>query len=144
MVIELMEALDHVGVLALELFEVDGADGSVEVLANEIAPRVHNSGHWTIEGAVTSQFEQHLRAVCGWSLGDPAASAPERHGEPDRWRAGPGRGAGRRPEPTSTATARRLAPAARSATSPCWAADEQDRDERLAAVRALAEATAEG
>jgi 5-(carboxyamino)imidazole ribonucleotide synthase len=54
-----------VGVLALELFEVDG-----HLVANELAPRVHNSGHWTIEGAITSQFEQHVRAVCGWSLGD--------------------------------------------------------------------------
>jgi 5-(carboxyamino)imidazole ribonucleotide synthase len=53
------EALDHVGVLAVEFFA--GADGPV---VNEIAPRVHNSGHWTIEGAVTSQFEQHIRAIC--------------------------------------------------------------------------------
>src|SRR5713101_4194159 len=52
--------LGHVGVLAVELFDVGG-----ELLANEIAPRVHNSGHWTIEGAVTSQFEQHIRAICG-------------------------------------------------------------------------------
>lgn len=59
------EALDHVGVLCLELFET--ADG---IVANEIAPRVHNSGHWTIEGAVTSQFENHLRAVAGLPLGD--------------------------------------------------------------------------
>jgi 5-(carboxyamino)imidazole ribonucleotide synthase len=63
----LLEALDHVGVLALELFDVDGS-----LVANEIAPRVHNSGHWTIEGACTSQFEQHLRAVLGWPLGDPS------------------------------------------------------------------------
>jgi 5-(carboxyamino)imidazole ribonucleotide synthase len=60
----LLEDLDHVGVLAVELFDVGG-----ELLANEIAPRVHNSGHWTIEGAVTSQFENHLRAVLGWPLG---------------------------------------------------------------------------
>jgi 5-(carboxyamino)imidazole ribonucleotide synthase len=53
-------ALDHVGVLTVEFFA--GADGPV---VNEIAPRVHNSGHWTIEGAVTSQFEQHVRAICG-------------------------------------------------------------------------------
>lgn len=63
----LLEALDYVGVLALELFLVDG-----ELLANEFAPRVHNSGHWTIEGAVTSQFENHLRAVAGLPLGDTA------------------------------------------------------------------------
>jgi len=60
----LMEHLDYTGLLALELFEVDG-----ELLANEIAPRVHNSGHWTIEGAFTSQFSNHLRAVLGLPLG---------------------------------------------------------------------------
>jgi 5-(carboxyamino)imidazole ribonucleotide synthase len=59
--------LDHVGVAAIELFEVDG-----ELVANELAPRVHNSGHWTIEGAVTSQFENHLRAVLGLPLGSTA------------------------------------------------------------------------
>jgi 5-(carboxyamino)imidazole ribonucleotide synthase len=62
------DQLDYVGVLALELFQVGD-----RLLANEIAPRVHNSGHWTIEGAVTSQFENHLRAVLGLPLGDPAA-----------------------------------------------------------------------
>jgi 5-(carboxyamino)imidazole ribonucleotide synthase len=60
----ILEALDYVGVLAVELFECGG-----QVLANEIAPRVHNSGHWTIEGAVASQFENHLRAVSGLPLG---------------------------------------------------------------------------
>ncbi|MCB9594279.1 MAG: 5-(carboxyamino)imidazole ribonucleotide synthase [Sandaracinaceae bacterium] len=60
----LLEALDYVGVLALELF-----DDGVELLANEIAPRVHNSGHWTLEGAETSQFENHLRAITGAPLG---------------------------------------------------------------------------
>jgi 5-(carboxyamino)imidazole ribonucleotide synthase len=58
------EALQYVGVLAIEFFEKDG-----QLLANEMAPRVHNSGHWTIEGAVTSQFENHLRAVMGLPLG---------------------------------------------------------------------------
>jgi 5-(carboxyamino)imidazole ribonucleotide synthase len=63
-------ALDYVGVLAVEMFLVkDG--GAQSVIVNEIAPRVHNSGHWTIEGAVTSQFEQHVRAICGWPLGSP-------------------------------------------------------------------------
>lgn len=62
---KLAEALDYVGVFALELFCRDG-----ELLANELAPRVHNSGHWTIEGAETSQFENHLRAVLGLPLGD--------------------------------------------------------------------------
>jgi 5-(carboxyamino)imidazole ribonucleotide synthase len=61
------EALDYVGVLGVELFV--GADGTLTV--NEIAPRVHNSGHWTIEACATSQFAQHLRAVAGWPLGDP-------------------------------------------------------------------------
>ncbi len=62
---KLAEALDYVGVFALELFCRDG-----ELLANEMAPRVHNSGHWTIEGSETSQFQNHLRAVLGLSLGD--------------------------------------------------------------------------
>lgn len=58
-------ALDHIGVLAVEFFELE--DGTL--LANEFAPRVHNSGHWTIEGAETSQFENHLRAILGLPLG---------------------------------------------------------------------------
>jgi 5-(carboxyamino)imidazole ribonucleotide synthase len=58
---------DYVGVLAVEMFLLD--DGGV--LVNEIAPRVHNSGHWTIDGASVSQFEQHIRAVAGWPLGKP-------------------------------------------------------------------------
>ena len=61
---KLLAALDYVGVLCLELFEVNG-----ELVANEFAPRVHNSGHWTIEGSETSQFENHLRAVSGLPLG---------------------------------------------------------------------------
>jgi 5-(carboxyamino)imidazole ribonucleotide synthase len=65
----LLEALDYVGVIALELFEKDG-----ELLANEFAPRVHNSGHWTIEGAQVSQFENHLRAVVGLPLGSTATN----------------------------------------------------------------------
>ena len=56
--------------LAIELFQV-----GEELLANEMAPRVHNSGHWTIEGAVTSQFENHLRAICGLELGPTTLSA---------------------------------------------------------------------
>lgn len=64
----LMADLDYVGVLALELFEVGGA-----LWANEVAPRVHNSGHWTQNGAVTSQFENHVRAVMGLPLGSTAA-----------------------------------------------------------------------
>lgn len=67
---QVAEALDYVGVLTLEFFA--SADGPV---FNEMAPRVHNSGHWTIEGALTSQFENHVRAICGLPLGDPAVAA---------------------------------------------------------------------
>ncbi len=66
------EALDAVGVVTAELFLLH--DGTLAV--NELAPRVHNSGHWTMEGARTSQFEQHVRAICGLPLGDPAAHGP--------------------------------------------------------------------
>ena len=62
-----LDKLDYVGVLAFEFFEVDGG-----LKANEIAPRVHNSGHWTIEGSESSQFENHLRAVAGLPLGSTA------------------------------------------------------------------------
>lgn len=62
-----LHALDYVGVLAIEFFVANS-----RLLANEMAPRVHNSGHWTIEGAATSQFENHLRAVTGLPLGDPS------------------------------------------------------------------------
>lgn len=64
-------ALDYVGVLAVELFVC----GDETLLVNEIAPRVHNSGHWTLEACAVSQFEQHIRCVAGWPLGNP-----ERHG----------------------------------------------------------------
>ncbi|KJV06517.1 5-(carboxyamino)imidazole ribonucleotide synthase, partial [Methylocucumis oryzae] len=60
----ILKELDYVGVLALELFDLDG-----QLVANEFAPRVHNSGHWTIEGAYTSQFENHLRAIANLPLG---------------------------------------------------------------------------
>lgn len=68
---QVADALDYVGVLTLEFFA--SADGPV---FNEMAPRVHNSGHWTIEGAVTSQFENHVRAICGLPLGDTGLAAP--------------------------------------------------------------------
>jgi 5-(carboxyamino)imidazole ribonucleotide synthase len=68
-------ALNYVGVLAVEMFVVN-RDGKPDVLVNEIAPRVHNSGHWTLDGASISQFEQHIRAIAGWPLGRPL-----RHGE---------------------------------------------------------------
>jgi len=64
---KLLEALDYVGVICVEYFDVNG-----KLIANEYAPRVHNSGHWTIEGAITSQFENHVRAVCNLPLGDTA------------------------------------------------------------------------
>ena len=67
----IVHALDHVGVLCVELFVTE--DG--RLLVNEIAPRVHNSGHWTIEGCETSQFAQHVRAVCGLPLGSTARRA---------------------------------------------------------------------
>jgi 5-(carboxyamino)imidazole ribonucleotide synthase len=67
----LAEALDVVGLLAVEMFVTEGG-----LLVNELAPRPHNSGHWTMEGAPTSQFEQHIRAICGWALGDTTAHRP--------------------------------------------------------------------
>lgn len=68
----LAAAMDLCGTLTAELFLLD--DGTI--LVNELAPRVHNSGHWTIEGAATSQFEQHVRAICGLPLGSPRALSP--------------------------------------------------------------------
>ncbi len=72
------DALDHVGVLTVELFVVPDPEtpGGERLVVNEIAPRVHNSGHWTLGGAVTSQFEQHIRAVCGWPLGSTLRLGP--------------------------------------------------------------------
>ncbi len=67
---KIAEALDYVGVLAVEMFEVDG-----QLLVNEIAPRVHNSGHWTQDACLTSQFAQHIRAIAGWPLGAPTRLA---------------------------------------------------------------------
>jgi len=68
------EALDYVGVFAIEFFLIAREDGQ-HLYVNEMAPRVHNSGHWTIEGADPSQFEQHMRAVAGWPLGSTARRA---------------------------------------------------------------------
>jgi 5-(carboxyamino)imidazole ribonucleotide synthase len=65
---KVLEELQYIGVLCIEFFELQG-----KLLANEMAPRVHNSGHWTIEGAAVSQFENHLRAVLGLPLGSTAA-----------------------------------------------------------------------
>lgn len=68
-------ALDYVGVLGVELFVVRDGDGE-QLIVNEIAPRVHNSGHWTEDGAVTSQFENHVRAIAGWPIGSVETIAP--------------------------------------------------------------------
>jgi len=68
-------SLDYVGVLAVEMFVLKDASGA-RVLVNEIAPRVHNSGHWTLDGASISQFEQHIRAIAGWPLGKPVRHGP--------------------------------------------------------------------
>ena len=69
---DVLELLDGRGVYGIELFETTAG----EILVNEIAPRPHNSGHWTIEGAGCSQFEQHVRAVLGWPLGDATLRSP--------------------------------------------------------------------
>lgn len=68
---KIAEALDYVGTFAVEFF-LAGEGRDERVIVNEIAPRVHNSGHWTMDGAFTCQFEQHIRAVAGWPLGDTA------------------------------------------------------------------------
>ena len=65
-----LNELDYVGVIAIELFIVQ-QDGAQTLLVNEFAPRVHNSGHWTEAACAVSQFEQHIRAITGWPLGDP-------------------------------------------------------------------------
>ena len=67
---KIAHSLDYVGVLAVEMFVLIDAAGP-KVLVNEVAPRVHNSGHWTLDGASISQFEQHIRAIAGWPLGRP-------------------------------------------------------------------------
>ena len=68
---QILSGLDYVGVIGIELFEIDGG----KLLVNEIAPRVHNTGHWTQDGCPCSQFEQHIRAVAGWPLGPTEAIA---------------------------------------------------------------------
>jgi 5-(carboxyamino)imidazole ribonucleotide synthase len=85
---KMADALDYVGVLTSEFFAT--ADGPV---FNEMAPRVHNSGHWTIEGAITSQFENHIRAICGLPLGETGRAADKVEmtniigGTADEWQA---------------------------------------------------------
>ena len=85
--VQIAEALDHVGVIAVEMFEL----GDGRLLVNEIAPRTHNSGHYTYGACATSQFEQHVRAICGLPLGDPRqlAGAVMVNLIGDLWRDGP-------------------------------------------------------
>jgi 5-(carboxyamino)imidazole ribonucleotide synthase len=87
MAVSIAEALGHVGVMAVEMFEL----GDGELLINEIAPRTHNSGHYTYGACATSQFEQHIRAVCGIPLGDPRplSGAVMVNLIGDLWREGP-------------------------------------------------------
>ena len=71
-----LDGLAYVGVIGIELFDIPGKNGSGgKLLVNEIAPRVHNTGHWTQDGCVCDQFEQHIRAIAGWPLGPTAAHA---------------------------------------------------------------------
>ena len=86
---KIAEALGHVGVLCVEMFQ-RGPDAP-HLIVNEIAPRVHNSGHWTIDACLVSQFENHVRAICGWPLGDvgrhsDAAMANLIGSDVDKWR----------------------------------------------------------
>ena len=109
-------ALALEGLLAVEMFLT--RDG--RLLVNELAPRPHNSGHWTIDACAVSQFEQQVRAVCGLPLGDPGALRRCRDAQPDRRRGrrgGPSCWPSPAPGCISTASARR-GPAARWATSP--------------------------
>ena len=66
---KIADALDYVGVLAVEMFVLDAPEDGPALLVNEIAPRVHNSGHWTMDACPADQFENHIRAICGWPLG---------------------------------------------------------------------------
>ena len=120
----LLDELDYVGVLALELFEVDG-----RLLANEFAPRVHNTGHWTIDGAVTSQFENHLRAILGLPLGSTDALAPAVMLNLIGGCAARRRSSSSCRARTCISTARRRGPAGRSGTSR-WSAPRRERSPR--------------
>jgi 5-(carboxyamino)imidazole ribonucleotide synthase len=75
------DALAYCGVITIEMFVTGRAsDARLELCVNEIAPRVHNSGHWTLDGAATSQFEQHIRAIAGWPLGSASRHGAETGG----------------------------------------------------------------
>lgn len=69
---KIVAELDYVGVMGVEMFVLPADAKGPRILVNEIAPRVHNSGHWTQDACAVSQFEQHIRAICGWPLGSPA------------------------------------------------------------------------
>jgi len=77
---KIAEALDYEGVIGVEMFMTETPDRAgaprQSIIVNELAPRVHNSGHWTQDGALTSQFEQHIRAICGWPLGSTQRCGP--------------------------------------------------------------------
>ncbi len=73
--LRIAELLDYTGVLAVEMFVVAGPDGTDELLVNELAPRPHNSGHWTLDASVTSQYEQQIRVICGVGLGSTAMTS---------------------------------------------------------------------
>ena len=100
-----MKHFDYAGVLTIEFFVQRG-----RLVANEMAPRVHNSGHWTIEGAVTSQFENHLRAILGLPLGETDGDRPLGDDQFHRRAAGARRTARRARRCTGTTTARSRAP----------------------------------
>ena len=138
--LRIADALGVTGLLAVELFET--ANG---VVVNELAMRPHNSGHWTIEGARTSQFEQHLRAVLDYPLGgDDADRARRRDGERAGrrepggdvgWTSGCTTSSPASPTSRCTSTARPSGPPARSGTSRRWAT-EMDEVRRRAALAA--------
>jgi 5-(carboxyamino)imidazole ribonucleotide synthase len=134
----LLELLDYVGVACVELFDVNG-----QLLANEMAPRVHNSGHWTIEGAETSQFENHLRAVLGWPLGSTAARGASAMvncigGMPDRDAVLAVPGAHLHDYGKSTRARRKLGHVTITAT------DARELEDRLAPVQKLVHAATDG
>ena len=111
--LHLAQHMEYVGVLCIEFFVLQ--DG--RLLANEMAPRVHNSGHWTIEAAQTSQFEQHIRAIAGWPLGSPARrrSRRGRVAHCPGYRSGPG--PRERPLPPAD---RRGSPLGGPQSAPAW------------------------
>ena len=123
--------------LAVELFDVGG-----ELLANEIAPRVHNSGHWTIEGAETSQFENHLRAILGLPLGATVRVGTERHGELHRRDARPRRGAVGARDAHLHGTARQPRPGRKLGHVTVTAGDDDELAARLVALSARLSPTA--